>query len=69
MKVVSQRGHMGKHKYATIAPKHKGHAAGRALHHRQRSGRAFLLLRHEVGPDRLHGALPFESVGRSSADE
>src|ERR1044072_6643117 len=68
-KIVRQRRPYGQTQIRNLAPKLIGHASGRTVHHRQRSGRAFLLLRHEVGPDRLHGALPSESVGHSSADE
>ena len=60
---------MAKHNIPNLAAKPHRHAARRAVHHRQRSGRAFLLLRHEVGPDRLHGALHSESIGRAGADE
>ena len=60
---------MAKHKYATSPPNLTGMPPGVTVHHRQRSCRAFLLLRHEVGPDRLHGALHFESVWCARADE
>ena len=68
-KIVRQRRPYGQTQIRNLAPKPNGHASGRAVHHRQRSGRAFLLLRHEVGPDRLHGALHFESVWCARADE
>src|SRR4029077_9406589 len=68
-KIVRQRRSYGQTHLRNLAPKLNGYAAGRAVHHRQRSCRAFLLLRHEVGPDRLHGALHFESVWCACADE
>src|SRR6266496_4153637 len=68
-KVVSPRRSHGQTQIRNLAPKLNRHAAGRAVHHRQRSCRAFLLLRHEVGPDRLHGALHFEPLWCAGADE
>ena len=66
---LGKEDHMAKHTYATSPPNLTGMPPGVPVHHRQRSGGAVLLLRHEIGPDCLHGALPSESVGRSSADE
>ena len=60
---------MAKHKYATSPPNLKGMPPGVPYIIGNESGRAFLLLRHEVGPDRLHGALHFESVWCARADE
>src|SRR5438034_9796911 len=68
-KLVRQGRSNGQTQISNLATKSNRHAAGRSVHHRQRSGRTFLLLRHEVGPDRLHGALHLESVRCARADE
>ena len=49
---------MAKHEYATVPAKHQRDAAGRSLHHRERSGRAFLVLRDALDPDHFHDPVP-----------
>ena len=41
------------------------HALGHSIHHRQRSGRALLVLRHEDHSCRLHGAVPDDFGGHA----
>src|SRR4029077_12907981 len=67
--VLDQSYHYGQTQIRDLPTKLNGHAAGCAVHHRQRSGRAFLLLRHEVSADRLHGAFHLESIWCAGADE